>query len=275
MMNKRIIPVLAFFFALSALYGQSSENPAFPLDGAVKSLAAEIQKAIPAGETEKIALGQWSCRDSVPTLGIYWAAQLTEELTNIPGRSFILVSDGPGGSDWTVAGEIVEVPGAVRVYTRLLRSVDHAIAASFHADFEMNDYLAGMLATGGRGTSSSVIRDNYENDNDVDSAKDISIGTPQQHTFTTGDDTDWVKFRISQAGSYTIRTRGVNSADLDTYIELYDGNHNSVDDDDDGGEGLDSRLSVRLQAGTYYLKVECLDSEPDQAYTIRIDAENR
>jgi hypothetical protein len=395
-MNRRIVPVFVFFFALSVLYGQNSEDPAFRLDGAIKSLAAEIQKAIPAGGTPKIALDQWSYRDSVPALSIYWAAQLTEELTNIPGRSFILVSGGPGAAEWTVAGEIIEAPGAIRVYTRLLRSGDHVIMASFHADFDMSDYFAEMLSSGGRRTSSSVIRDNYEadsmenplaveiasgndgpvinrtihvendedfflltadrdgnltmetagdmdtymelynaesgrkpdedddggsdtnarirhqarsgdryiakvrgygsdtgsygfrawitetarmtpdeyeNDDNADSAKDISPGTPQQHTFTTGDDADWVKFRISQAGRYTIRTRGVNSTDLDTYIELYDGNRNSIDDDDDGGEYYDSLLSVRLQAGTYYLKVECLDGEPDQPYTIRIDAE--
>jgi hypothetical protein len=30
---------------------------------------------------------------------------------------------------------------------------------------------------------------------------------------------------------------------------------------------------VRLQAGTYYLKIECLDDEPDQPYIVRVDAE--
>jgi hypothetical protein len=88
-----------------------------------------------------------------------------------------------------------------------------------------------------------------------------------------GGDVDWVKFRISRSGRYTIRTRGLNSTRLDTYIELYDSEHNSIDDDDDGGEDLDSRLSVQLQAGLYYLKVECLNDEPEQPYTIRIDAE--
>jgi hypothetical protein len=48
---------------------------------------------------------------------------------------------------------------------------------------------------------------------------------------------------------------------------------NAIDDNDDGGEYYDSLLSRRLQTGTYYLKVECLDSEPEDPYTIRIDAE--
>jgi hypothetical protein len=117
--------------------------------------------------------------------------------------------------------------------------------------------------------------DEFENDDEFESAKDLSLGTPQRHTFTTGDDVDWVTFQISQAGRYTIRARGADSPELDTYIELYDDDHNSIDDDDDGGEDYDSRLSVRLQAGTYYLRVECLDDEPDQPYTVRVDREDQ
>lgn len=115
--------------------------------------------------------------------------------------------------------------------------------------------------------------DEYEPDNDYASAKTIQIGTPQTHNFHDSDDEDWVKFEITQAGRYTIRTRGVNSNRLDTYIELYDSNRNSIDEDDDGGERLDSRLTLRLDAGTYYLQVSCLDNEPDQPYTISITAE--
>jgi hypothetical protein len=121
--------------------------------------------------------------------------------------------------------------------------------------------------------SETISADEYEDDNDADSAKEISIGTPQQHTFTTGSDIDWVTFRIDRAGRYEIRARGVNSTRLDTYIELYDRDLNLIDENDDGGESYDSRLSVNLQAGTYFLQVECLDSEPEEPYTIRINAE--
>jgi hypothetical protein len=42
---------------------------------------------------------------------------------------------------------------------------------------------------------------------------------------------------------------------------------------DIAGDNLDSRLSTRLRAGTYYLKVQCLDDEPAQPYTIAITAD--
>jgi hypothetical protein len=397
MMTKRLLPVLCFFFAVSLSYGQNAANPVARLDDAVKSLAADISKKIPAGENQRVAVNAWTYYDSAPAFSFYWAAQLAEELTNISGRSFILAAGGPVAADWTLSGEIIEAAGVIRVYTRLIRSGDHAVAASFHSDFEPGDYLVEMLSTGGSssGGRSSVARDSYEvdsfenplaveiavdsggpvinrtihieneldfflltpnrdgalvmettgdmdtimklynaseielasnddggsgsnarirhrvrsgeryiarvrnygsgtgrygfrawltedatlsadeyeDDNDCVSAKEISIGTPQQHTFTTGSDVDWVTFSIDRAGRYVIRTRGVNSTRLDTYIELYDSDLNLVGENDDGGEDYDSRLSVHLQAGTYYLKAGCLNDEPEEPYTIRIDAE--
>ena len=115
--------------------------------------------------------------------------------------------------------------------------------------------------------------DNYEPDDSFDLAKWIDIGTPQQHTFHDEYDVDWVKFQVNQRGRYTIRARGVNSNRLDTYIELYDESLDKIGEDDDGGEYLDSRLSRTLSAGLYYVKVSCLNSEPDQPYTISIEAE--
>jgi hypothetical protein len=113
--------------------------------------------------------------------------------------------------------------------------------------------------------------DEYEPDDDSSSASLIDIGKPQQHTFHTGDDVDWVKFQVTHAGRYTIRARGVNSDRLDTYMELFDANLNSIAEDDDGGDNLDSRISQQLGNGLYYLKVWCLDDEPGQPYTISVE----
>jgi hypothetical protein len=119
----------------------------------------------------------------------------------------------------------------------------------------------------------SLSPDQYEPNDDSSTANLIEVGTPQQHTFYHGDDIDWVKFQITQAGRYTIRARGVRSDRLDTFIELFDSNLNSIAENDDGGDNFDSRLSRQLQSGLYYLKVRCLDDDPDQAYTISIEAE--
>jgi hypothetical protein len=395
---KRLLPFFAFFLVFSALYGQTPTNPVPQLDNAVKSLAAELQKKIPATGGPKVALGVWTHNDSTPALSFYWAAQLAEELANIPGRSFTLAAGGT--AEWVVSGEIVEIAAIIRVYTRLTRSGsrpgEQSIEASFHTDFDLDDSIADMLAGGGGSSSSSVRRDayeadsmdnplavelarnssgpvinrtlhtetdedffllapeqegelvmettgsidtylelyrvgsqerissdddggsgsnahisyhtrageqyvakvrgysgnmgaygfrawitepfhndpdEYEDDNDFSSAKAIAVGATQQRSFTTGDDVDWVSFEAARDGSYTIRVRGANTTRLDTYVELYDSNQSLIDEDDDGGDNLDSRLSARLRAGTYYVKVECLDNEPSQPYTIAITAE--
>jgi hypothetical protein len=392
---KRFLSLAIFFLGLSVLYGQTPVNPVSQLDDIVKGLAAEVQQRIPAGG--KVSAGTWTYRDALAPLGSYWSVQLSEELTNLPNRAFIVIPTA--NADVTLSGEIVELANIIRVYTRLIRSSDHAILASFHSDIETNEYFSEMLSGGdGGGDSSSAARDAYEpdsrsnpvtaaiasgedgtpmnrsihvggdqdffllepqtsgalvietsggtdtylelysadnsretlaenddggsgsnarlryqvqagsryiamirgysnsttgrysflaylvepvnidpdefeSDDEFASAKDIAIGTAQQHTFTNGDDVDWVKFQVSAAGGYAIRARGVNSSRLDTYIELYDENHSSIDEDDDGGDNLDSYLSVRLQPGTYYLMVSCLNSEPEEPYTIRITQE--
>jgi hypothetical protein len=115
--------------------------------------------------------------------------------------------------------------------------------------------------------------DQFEDDNEFETAKEIPIGVSRQHTFHTGDDIDWMKFQVNRPGPHTIRAWGANSNQIDTYIELFDADGNSIGEDDDGGDNMDSRLSIQLQAGTYHLKVECLDNEPDQPYTVRVDAE--
>jgi hypothetical protein len=114
--------------------------------------------------------------------------------------------------------------------------------------------------------------DEYEDDNEFTAAKDISIGASQERTFHSGGDIDWIRFQVERPGRYVIRARGLRSNRLDTYIELYDSGNNYIDDNDDGGEDLDSRLSVQLQSGTYYIKAECLNDEPDQPYVISVEA---
>ena len=116
--------------------------------------------------------------------------------------------------------------------------------------------------------------DEYEPNDDPDSATLIQIGQTQTHSFHTPDDVDWFIFQVEEPGRITIHTRGTVSDRMDTYIELFDSNLNFIDEDDDGGDYRDSLLSLQLNRGTYFLKVWCLDSEPNQPYTISITMEN-
>jgi hypothetical protein len=406
-MKKYLFAIPILVIAMTFVHAQGAGESGGPaaaaaasqMDATVKTMAGEINKKLIAGKAGKIVIGQFAYRGNIVPLGNYWINQLTGELANIPNRSYTVLSAGTAGADWTISGEIIDTAeGAVRFYTRLIRAADQAVEASFNFDFERNEQIVALLASGnsqgGRSSSSvapdalepdsfdhpvsyeigsdanaqvvnrtlhsgdedffllvpandgqlivettgstdtfmefynadtrqklaedddggrggnarirydvqagqryiakvsgyegeagsygfcAYIRvqirlspDEYEPNNDAASAKQIEIGTPQQHTFHNTDDVDWVKFQITQPGRYVIRTRGVSSNSLDTNIELFDSNQNSIDEDDDGGEGLDSRLSLHLESGLYYLKVVCLDESPNQPYTISITAE--
>jgi hypothetical protein len=501
---------------LSENQGQDAGRPVSQFDTAVKTLSDSLNKKLIDGRAGKVSVGQFPYKGTVVPLATYWINQLTGELANIPNRSYIILSTGTAGADWTISGEIIDVTATtIRVYTRLIRIENRAIEASFQFDLERNEQINGMLSSGesqGGGRSSTVVADSlepdsfespvlfeigtdesvqvvnrtlhsgdedfflllpendgqlimettgstdtymefydadtrerlaqnddggsgynsrirysvqagkryiakvrgcessdtgaygfraylsirasssgfnnpisyeigvdegvpvanrilnrddeeyfllvpehdgqliaettgnvdtfiefynadtrekltenddggrnenariryrveagkryiakvrgysgsdngsygfrayltiqanlapdeYEPDNDSASAKQIEIGIPQQHNFHNSNDVDWVKFQITRPGRYIIRARGVNSNRLDTYIELFDSNMSLIDEDDDGGDNLDSRLSLYLQNGLYYLKAECLDDEPNQPYTISIMAE--
>ena len=397
-MKQHFLRFTIFVFLAGTVFAQNAENPIAQTDETIKTLARSIHNKATAEKAQKIAVGQFSYQGTASVLGAYWSNQLSGELANISGRSYALLSGGLAGADWTISGEIVSLPGIIRIYTRLVRADDRALEAVFNSDFERSAALTTMLSSsGGSGGSSSsqaaqdewepdgwenplayeigaderaavmnrtlhegdedffllapektgriiaettgsidtymhlynyetreeltknddgasgdnarirftlqagtkylakvrgysgrtngsygfrayfygeaLSPDQYEPNDDSSTANLIEIGTPQQHTFYHGDDIDWVKFQITQSGRYTIRTRGVRSDRLDTFIELFDANLNSIAENDDGGDNYDSRLSRQLQSGLYYLKVRCLDDEPDQPYTINIEAE--
>jgi len=512
-MKRFLIFIPLFFLCLCTVFSQNTESPVIQMDEAVKNLARDLHAKLSEKRAEKITIGQFSYRDGIPPFSYYWVNQLIGELTNIQGRSYIILSGASADADWTVTGEIVQAADIVRIYTRLIRTSDRAIEGSFYSSFQRNEHInelisyaasSGGSSSGGsdtrepdswdspvtvtigsspnttvmnrtvadgdedffllvperdgrltvettgsidtfmhfynydtgdeissnddggqssnarivqnvragtrylavvRGYSSSIhgaygfraymvvreggsswenphsyeigvgednittvnrtiqsgdeeffllvpdrdgrlvvettgridtyiefynandreeildenddggnsynarIRynvhagsryialvrgydnsitgsfgfrayfpgaalsaDEFESDDEPSQAKTIEAGTPQQHTFHTGNDVDWVKFQVTRAGRYVIQARGVNNNRLDTYIELFDGNLNSIAEDDDGGDSLSSRISTHLNTGLYYIKAWCLDEDPDQGYTLSVEA---
>ncbi|MCA9913048.1 MAG: PPC domain-containing protein [Anaerolineae bacterium] len=66
----------------------------------------------------------------------------------------------------------------------------------------------------------------------------------------------------------------LESLDFDTYIDVLDSAGTSVASDDDGGDGLNSRLEFTAPAaGTYTIVVRSFIGEPDGAYTLSVAGE--
>jgi hypothetical protein len=119
----------------------------------------------------------------------------------------------------------------------------------------------------------AIRADEFELDNQRSQAKDITIGQRQRHNFTEGGDVDWVHLAITQAGRYGIRARGEVSTRLDTYIELYNSKEELISENDDGGDNYDAYLSTQLSPGDYYIKIRCLDREPEEYYLLTVERE--
>jgi hypothetical protein len=532
-MKRYLILIAIFIFAFVFIHAQGlgeiqsieykDPNPAVAastsqLDASVKTLADGLNKKLGEVKAAKVSIGQIAYRGNIVPLGTYWVNQLTENLVNIPNKTYAVLSAGTAGADFTITGEIIDTDNTViRVYTRLIRTENRAIEASIHFDFEKNQQIINLLiaaTSSGGGRSSSVAADalepdsfespvayeigadsnaavvnrtihsgdedffaltpandgqlimettgstdtymefyradnpgqrlaynddggsgsnarirysvqagtkyiakvkgcdssdvgsygfrawitvrtsvgtfdnpvpyeigagedaptvnnllesddehyylllpandgqlimettgstdtymefydgatrqklaqdddggrgenarirynveagkryvakvrgydgdsgsygfhawliaavrlnpdQYEPDNDSASAKQIEVGATQQRTFHNANDVDWVKFQIARAGRYTINVKGAESNRLDTYFELFDSKLSPIDEDDDGGEGVSSRLTLQLEAGLYYLKIECLDDIPNQPYTVSIESSSR
>ncbi len=99
--------------------------------------------------------------------------------------------------------------------------------------------------------------DAYEPDEDYTQASWISIGGVQEHhSIVPVGDQDWMKFQVDIAPNpVVIETSGISG---DTRLWLYAGlGNNQLAYNDDGGDGLFSRIAFTIPApGVYYIKVD-------------------
>ncbi|QQO08012.1 DVUA0089 family protein [Breznakiella homolactica] len=186
-------------------------------------------------------------------LVVYTTGNQDTKLTLYDERGRKLAEDDDSGSEYNAKVSTVAVGG---LYFIELTDYDGARGL-----YTLHTEIRDMLGV-----------DEYEPDNTFSSAKPIDVGAePQRRTFTDSSDVDWVRFTVTQRGYYGIRAQGENDLSLDTYIELYDEDQDLIDEDDDGGEYYDSYLRVRLDPGTYWIKVSTLDSEPSDFYLLSVE----
>ena len=85
------------------------------------------------------------------------------------------------------------------------------------------------------------------------------------------DEKDWYKFNVSSQGEYRIETTG----GTDVMMSLFgpDNKNMLITQDDDGGEGYNSRITTDLGPGTYYVQIKHYSPMGTGAYTIFIQAQ--
>lgn len=108
--------------------------------------------------------------------------------------------------------------------------------------------------------------DRYEPDNAFQTARQLTINTPQHHSFhwlrsrniVSDCDQDWVTFQVNNTtGLLAITTEQARNQSPSTRIELYqnDGTTLIAADDDSNGNGFSRLSDVNLPAGRYFLRI--------------------
>lgn len=86
----------------------------------------------------------------------------------------------------------------------------------------------------------------------------------------TSGEVDFYHFNVSSIGQYTIETFGQS----DTVITLYgpDDQNLEIATDDDGGQNFNSRISMTLGSGTYFIRVRLYDPNSTGNYGIQVNS---
>jgi uncharacterized protein YkwD len=110
--------------------------------------------------------------------------------------------------------------------------------------------------------------DQYEPDNDQETASPVTVGATQSHAFCVSGDEDWLSFDAVAGTAYRIETSNL-APGTDTVLELYgrDG-QTLLAINDDGGDGLASLLPFKFgESGTYAIKLRQYGNTGDAGYT--------
>ncbi|MDR0321243.1 MAG: PPC domain-containing protein [Treponema sp.] len=257
-MKKIFVFISIYFLAASLVFSQNAESPVPQMDESVRTLARGIHAKLVEKRAEKFIVGQFVLQGGSSTFTSYWVNQLILEISTIQGRNYTVLSPGSSDADWTITGEILVVADIVRVYSRLVRTSDRSIETSFFSDFQRNEHINLIIASGGggQGGGSGSGSDPYEPDS-WESPVTYTIGTSQQNAvamnraITEGDE-DFFLLVPDRDGRLTVETTG----SIDTYMYLYElESGDALGENDDGGQGTNARINHSVTAGTQYLAV--------------------
>jgi tyrosinase len=95
-------------------------------------------------------------------------------------------------------------------------------------------------------------------------------GTMTEGNISVPGEVDLYRFEVSVFDAYTIETHGPS----DTFITLYGPNDSATQlaANDDGGDGLNSRIAMNLSPGTYYVRVRLFSPNATGSYGIDVQA---
>jgi len=255
-MKKFLLLIFIFSLTFSTISAQPATSPVPEMDRTIKILAEDLNKKLNEAGAKEITIGQFTSRGSITQFSEYWANQLSQELINVANKSFNVVMPGYRRAEWTISGEIVEVAGLIRVYTRLIHSERMIIEASLVSDVTRNSTVAEMLySEGSRDERSSYVsRDGWEPDS-FENPVFYEIGVNERipvmnRTLHGRGEDDYFLLVPAENGTIVIETTG----SVDTVMILYDAETmEQLDEDDDSGNDYNASITYNVSSGRRYI----------------------
>jgi len=267
---RSLIVLVMLATALSAGAQTMIAEPSMEnLDSNAKSLATQLAAAIVSNRSGttvvKVAVGGFTLDGNLTQLGNLWTNNLQSSLVDTGNRAFSVLSV-PGGHDFIIQGDILNLGEHIRIYTRLIRAADNSILFNRHHDLSLNQLTANLV---GRNAAAILPRDAYEPNDSRETATLIPVlanGAQIEANFHNDSDIDWYRFSLTGPER---DVRIATSGDQDTLMELFSANGQSLLEDDDSGENYNARIQTKLGAGTYFVKIYDFDNASGP-YTLTI-----
>ena len=109
----------------------------------------------------------------------------------------------------------------------------------------------------GSNSLGNIVTENSDADNNSSTRYSLSVSDTFSGNLSSSGDRDWVGITLNSGISYEFNLTGSRSGDgtlYDPYLRLYDSNGTFLTFNDDGGLGLESKISFTASyTGTYYL----------------------
>ncbi|WP_246184808.1 M10 family metallopeptidase C-terminal domain-containing protein [Paracoccus aestuariivivens] len=120
-------------------------------------------------------------------------------------------------------------------------------------------------------TSRAIRTETSDADSGISTRYTMNVGDTFVGNLATYSDNDWVRVTLT-AGTYEIDLAGSGSSPVrDTYLRIYDATGTLVTYNDDGGDGLNSHLSLTVtQPGTYYVSAGAFSSSYTGSYSLNV-----
>ncbi len=144
----------------------------------------------------------------------------------------------------------------------------------------VGEYVLNMLV---------AVGDSYEPDNSITEFTPITLPSTTAHNFHAADDGDWVRFTVPAGGTVAIETFDLQG-ECDTVVQFLNTDGSVIDEDDDDGEGLGSRIvwtvgtggtffararPFNAARGSYKLRVQVPVPEAPADFEVRVISETR